>query len=164
MNVYLRFCCYQRIYPILRNALVSITWGLFNDLQLHLFIWTCAGKGLYDNIKELNLPRPEALFDVAFFQNNPEPFYKMANELLPGSCFPTTSHYFMTLLNNKGRLRRVYTQNVDNLEQAAGVPKDKVIQAHGSFDSARCCNTKCVKRSYRYSASWIRKKVKNRTC
>jgi NAD-dependent SIR2 family protein deacetylase len=117
------------------------------------------GKGLYDNIKDLQLPRPEALFDVDFFQNNPFPFYTMAKELLPGSHPPTKSHYFLKLLSDKGFLSRVYTQNVDDLELAAGVPRHLVIQAHGSFKSARCCNRKCSKRQHRFSAAWIRRKV-----
>jgi NAD+-dependent protein deacetylase sirtuin 2 len=37
-----------------------------------------------------------------------------------------------------GLLRRCYTQNIDSLETAAGIPKDKVIPAHGNFDSASC--------------------------
>ena len=39
-----------------------------------------------------------------------------------------------------GLLRRCYTQNIDSLETAAGVPKDKVVAAHGNFDSASCIN------------------------
>jgi NAD-dependent SIR2 family protein deacetylase len=36
------------------------------------------GTGLYDNLKEYDLPRPEALFDINYFINNPKPFYKYA--------------------------------------------------------------------------------------
>jgi NAD-dependent SIR2 family protein deacetylase len=108
----------------------------------------------------LNLPRPEALFDGEFFKNNPVPFYTMAKELLPGSRQPTKSHFFLKLLSEKGLLRRVYTQNVDNLELEAGVPRELVVQAHGSFESARCCNLKCAKRRHRYPTEWIRERVR----
>ena len=36
------------------------------------------GTGVYDNLKEYNLPRPEAIFQLDYFLDNPEPFYKFA--------------------------------------------------------------------------------------
>lgn len=35
-------------------------------------------------------------------------------------------------------LCRHYTQNIDGLERQAGLPEDKLIEAHGSFVSAHC--------------------------
>jgi NAD-dependent SIR2 family protein deacetylase len=97
------------------------------------------------------------LFDKKFFEKNPVPFYKMAKKILPGSKLPTFCHHFLALLSKKGILRRVYTQNFDNLEVDAGVPADKLVQAHGSFGSARCSNDECDSESY--SAEWIGEKV-----
>ena len=34
--------------------------------------------GLYANLAEYNLPRPEAIFDISYFKEKPEPFYKFA--------------------------------------------------------------------------------------
>jgi NAD+-dependent protein deacetylase SIR2 len=31
-----------------------------------------------------------------------------------------------------------FTQNIDTLERRAGVPDDKIIEAHGSFATQRC--------------------------
>ena len=59
-------------------------------------------------------------------------------ELYPGNFKPTLTHHFMRLLHDKGLLTRVYTQNLDSLEAQAGIPADKVIAAHGNFDTARC--------------------------
>ena len=42
-------------------------------------------------------------------------------------------------------LRRVYTQNIDALEFLSGLPEDKVVEAHGTFQRSYC--TAC-KRSY----------------
>ena len=39
------------------------------------------GSGLYDNLQEYNLPRPEALFDLEYFKEHPEPFYRWAKYL-----------------------------------------------------------------------------------
>lgn len=36
------------------------------------------GTGVYDNLKEYNLPQPEAIFDINYFAEKPEPFYKFA--------------------------------------------------------------------------------------
>ena len=51
---------------------------------------------------------------------------------------PTAAHYFARLLHEKGKLLRVFTQNIDTLERIAGVPDDVIVEAHGSFASATC--------------------------
>ncbi|EOA84570.1 uncharacterized protein SETTUDRAFT_91061, partial [Exserohilum turcica Et28A] len=94
--------------------------------------------GLYANLARLNLPYPEAVFDIAFFRNNPEPFYALAQELYPGKFRPTITHSFTHLLHQKGLLLKLFTQNIDCLEREAGVPGDKIIEAHGSF-ATQCC-------------------------
>lgn len=99
--------------------------------------------GLYANLARLNLPYPEAVFDISFFRQNPMPFYMLAKELYPGKFFPTVSHAFIALLAKKGLLKMLFTQNIDCLERRAGVPDEKVVEAHGSFASQRCidCGT-----------------------
>ncbi|TIB03850.1 hypothetical protein E3P89_02573 [Wallemia ichthyophaga] len=100
--------------------------------------------GLYDNLKQYNLPYPEAVFDVDFFREQPEPFYALAKELYPGSYLPTMTHYFFRLLEVRGILKRVFTQNIDTLERVAGVSDEKMVEAHGSFVRARCIDCKVV--------------------
>lgn len=39
-------------------------------------------------------------------------------------------------------LRRCYSQNIDGLEEAAGVSQKKIICAHGSLQYATCCKCK----------------------
>ena len=52
----------------------------------------------------------------------------------------------MRLLHEKGLLLRCFTQNIDSLEAAAGIPADKIVAAHGNFDSARCLgHAACVR-------------------
>jgi Sir2 family len=90
------------------------------------------GTGLYDNLKKYNLPYPEAVFDIQFYQKNPQPFIQLASELWPassssslGGCAankddakykPTLTHCFLALLAEKELLLRVYTQNIDGLD------------------------------------------------
>lgn len=98
--------------------------------------------GLYSNLARLKLPYAEAVFDIAYFRNRPEPFYVLAQELYPGKFHPTVSHAFIALLARKGLLQMLFTQNIDCLERAAGVPSDKIVEAHGSFATQRCIECK----------------------
>ncbi|KAG5663240.1 hypothetical protein KAF25_001176 [Fusarium avenaceum] len=100
------------------------------------------GTGLYANLARLNLPYAEAVFDISYFREHPEPFYVLANELYPGKFHPTVSHAFIALLARKGLLQMLFTQNIDCLERVAGVPSDKIIEAHGSFANQRCIECK----------------------
>lgn len=35
-------------------------------------------------------------------------------------------------------LLRHYTQNIDTLERVAGVPDEKLVEAHGTFNKGHC--------------------------
>ncbi|KAI9833099.1 MAG: hypothetical protein M1826_000466 [Phylliscum demangeonii] len=98
--------------------------------------------GLYANLARLNLPYPEAVFDIDFFRENPAPFYSLAHELYPGNYRPTITHSFIRLLADKGRLLKLFTQNIDCLERDAGIPREKTVEAHGSFATHRCIDCK----------------------
>lgn len=98
--------------------------------------------GLYSNLARLNLPHPEAVFEINFFRRNPIPFYTLAAELYPGNFRPTPTHSFAKLLASHGLLHMCFTQNIDTLERRAGVPADKIIEAHGSFAKQRCIDCK----------------------
>ncbi|KAK3693680.1 DHS-like NAD/FAD-binding domain-containing protein [Podospora appendiculata] len=98
--------------------------------------------GLYANLAKLNLPEPEAVFDLNFFKTNPKPFYVLAKDLYPGNFHPTISHVFIRMLSSKGLLHQLYTQNIDCLERAAGIPSELIVEAHGSFANQRCIECK----------------------
>eukprot|EP00996_Jenningsia_fusiforme_P001278 NODE_2170_length_1272_cov_36.791496_g1697_i1.p1 GENE.NODE_2170_length_1272_cov_36.791496_g1697_i1~~NODE_2170_length_1272_cov_36.791496_g1697_i1.p1 ORF type:complete len:372 (-),score=78.89 NODE_2170_length_1272_cov_36.791496_g1697_i1:156-1184(-) len=99
------------------------------------------GTGLFSKFREMGLPRPEDVFDIRYFPEHPEPFYELCKDMWPGNYQPTPSHYFIRLLHEKGLLLRCFTQNIDSLETLAGLPKSKVVAAHGNFDSASCIST-----------------------
>eukprot|EP00062_Callorhinchus_milii_P025317 gi/632986172/ref/XP_007910087.1/ PREDICTED: NAD-dependent protein deacetylase sirtuin-3, mitochondrial [Callorhinchus milii] len=101
------------------------------------------GSGLYDNLQTYDIPYPEAIFEIDYFHCNPKPFFVLAKELYPGSCWPNFTHYFVRLLHQKGILLRMYTQNIDGLERMAGIPPEKLVEAHGTFATATC--TVCLK-------------------
>jgi NAD-dependent histone deacetylase SIR2 len=62
--------------------------------------------------------------------------------LYPGKFHPTVSHAFIALLARKNLLQMLFTQNIDCLERVAGVPSDRIIEAHGSFAKQRCIECK----------------------
>ncbi|KAG5190437.1 DHS-like NAD/FAD-binding domain-containing protein, partial [Tribonema minus] len=95
-------------------------------------------NGLYSMLGEYQLPSPQAMFDIAYFRTNPAPFFKFARELLPGSYTPSATHRFIKALQDRGKLLRNYTQNIDGLEREAGVLPEHLHQCHGSLDTARC--------------------------
>ena len=97
------------------------------------------GTGLYDNLQKYNLPFPEAVFDLQFYKRNPNPFVQLASELWPGlKHSPTITHSFIALLERKGMLRRVYTQNIDMLDVLAGVSEERMVECHGHFRTSSC--------------------------
>ncbi|CCX34054.1 Similar to NAD-dependent protein deacetylase hst2-1; acc. no. Q5AW69 [Pyronema omphalodes CBS 100304] len=98
--------------------------------------------GLYSNLARLELPRPEAVFDICYFREDPRPFYALAQELWPGKYKPTLTHIFMRMFSTHSKLLRVFTQNIDTLELAAGIPREQIVFAHGSFAGQHCIECK----------------------
>ena len=99
------------------------------------------GTGLYDNLQKYDLPHPQAIFELDYFRSYPDPFYRLASELWPDNYAPTPTHHFIQLLHMKGLLRRCFTQNIDSLEAAAGLPPHMIVAAHGNFDGCTCIDT-----------------------
>lgn len=114
------------------------------------------GTGLYANLARYELPYPEAIFDISYFKEHPEPFFALAKELLPGQLKPTICHYFMRLLKEKGLLLRCYTQNIDTLEHVAGLQPEDLVEAHGTFQTAHCLRSSCRQQ---YELSWVKEKI-----
>jgi NAD-dependent deacetylase sirtuin 2 len=89
------------------------------------------------------------LFSPEAVVRQPEEFFSVVKEIfgpaVDGRYKPTPAHFFIKLLHEKGLLRRNYTQNIDMLERLVGIPKEKVIEAHGSFAKASCvkCHAPC---------------------
>lgn len=96
------------------------------------------GTGLYSNLEKLDLPYAEAVFDIEYLRDHPEAFYTLAKDMNPEQFEPTMFHKFIKWVDDKGYLRRCYTQNIDTLERRAGVSPDKIIEAHGSFHGNHC--------------------------
>ncbi|XP_054166819.1 NAD-dependent protein deacetylase sirtuin-1-like isoform X2 [Oppia nitens] len=127
---------------VLTGAGVSVSCGI-PDFRSRDGIYARLSKDFPD------LPDPQAMFDIHYFRRDPRPFFKFAKEIYPGLFKPSISHRFIRFLENKNKLLRNYTQNIDTLEKAAGI--DRVITCHGSFATATCTHCK-----YRVDASVIK--------
>ena len=57
------------------------------------------------------------------FRRDPRPFFKFAREIYPGQFSPSPCHKFIAALESGKKLLRNYTQNIDTLEQEAGISK-----------------------------------------
>lgn len=59
----------------------------------------------------------------------------------------------MKMLHDKGLLLRCFTQNIDSLENQAGLPKEDIVAAHGNFDSKLRSLLMIVATLYMHSSS-----------
>lgn len=114
---------------VLTGAGVSVSCGI-PDFR--------SRDGIYARLSESfpDLPDPQAMFDIDYFKRDPRPFFKFAKEIYPGQFQPSPCHKFIAMLDKQGKLLRNYTQNIDTLEQVAGI--QRIIQCHGSFATASC--------------------------
>jgi len=108
-----------------------------------------------DLAAKYGLERPEDIFDIDRFRTQPEPFFELSAELMAGAeRRPTVFHVLLRLLQDKGVLRRVYTQNIDTLERSAGLRPDVLIEAHGSYATSTCLVCGAA-----YDQAWLRAKL-----
>ena len=63
---------------------------------------------------------------------------RFTGERLMENAQPNKGHLSVARLVEEGRCLAVITQNVDNLHQDAGVPKEQVIELHGNASYATC--------------------------
>uniref|UniRef100_M4BVU7 Deacetylase sirtuin-type domain-containing protein n=1 Tax=Hyaloperonospora arabidopsidis (strain Emoy2) TaxID=559515 RepID=M4BVU7_HYAAE len=100
--------------------------------------------GIYAMARKMDvvLPEPECLFQIDYFRDDPAPFFEVVRTAFANSPKPSPTHWFLKLLQDKKKLLRVYTQNIDGLEEAAGVTR--CIPCHGSFAYSACM--RCKKR------------------
>ncbi|KAK4055852.1 NAD-dependent histone deacetylase sir2 [Microbotryomycetes sp. JL221] len=83
-----------------------------------------------------------SMFDLPYFREKPNIFYSFAKEIYPSNFTPSPCHRFVKMLEQRGRLLRNYTQNIDGLFESIGV--ERLLNCHGSFATASClrCRTK----------------------
>lgn len=120
---------------VLAGAGMSVSCGIPDFRSKH---------GLYAMVQhmDIDVPEPEALFQIDFFRQNPAPFFQLVRNVFAATPSPSATHTFLKMLQDRKKLLRVYSQNIDGLEAAAGVTK--CVSCHGSFAFSRCmrCETR----------------------
>eukprot|EP00522_Entomoneis_paludosa_P008149 CAMPEP_0172453270 /NCGR_PEP_ID=MMETSP1065-20121228/10673_1 /TAXON_ID=265537 /ORGANISM="Amphiprora paludosa, Strain CCMP125" /LENGTH=779 /DNA_ID=CAMNT_0013205449 /DNA_START=165 /DNA_END=2504 /DNA_ORIENTATION=+ len=118
--------------------------GLYATLQANSLTATTSQR---EAIRE----DPSFALDEHLFLENPLPLLETKRDFILGTYEQrwkaTLAHRFVELLHSKtGKLVRLYTQNIDGLEdQCTQIPEEKVIPVHGTMDRAEC--GRCKQRS-----------------
>ncbi|KAK8793203.1 hypothetical protein WA588_005142, partial [Blastocystis sp. NMH] len=102
-----------------------------------------SASGLYRNLNKYPVPfltDPSTIFSFRDFADFPIPFWILAKEMFytNDQYHPTPAHFFLALLQKKGLLRRVYTQNIDGLDRSAGLTLPVLVEGHGTCSSCAC--------------------------
>jgi NAD-dependent histone deacetylase SIR2 len=119
-----------------KNIILLTGAGISTSLGIPDF--RSQGTGLYSKLEHLGLSDPQEVFDIDVFKQDPTIFYSVAKDIVPATERYTPTHKFIAMLHERGKLLTNYSQNIDNLEIKAGVPRDRLIQCHGSFGTASC--------------------------
>jgi len=83
------------------------------------------------------------LFHRLTLEHFPQKIYDFYREFAKQDYAPTSVHKALARLNVVKRLRGVVTQNIDGLEEQAGVDTDLVHCVHGSLSRFRCSRSFC---------------------
>lgn len=114
--------------------------------------------GLYDSIaKDGVFDDPCNVFDLDYFNMDPSIFWKYAHTIFPArNPQHSETHFFLQKLEEKGKLLKIYTQNVDTLE--VGIPDEKLCYVHGSWR-----NCVCKECGYKMTIEELRPSIESRT-
>lgn len=119
-----------------KNIMVITGAGISTSLGIPDF--RSKNTGFYSQLLARGFESPEDVFDIENFDMDPRTFYELAGEILPVLDKTSPTHAFIRLLQDKGKLLTNYTQNIDNIEAAAGIDPAHLIQCHGSWATATC--------------------------
>ncbi|OAA46473.1 NAD-dependent histone deacetylase, silent information regulator Sir2 [Beauveria brongniartii RCEF 3172] len=123
---------------IAKSSNIVLITGAGISTSLGIPDFRSKGTGLYSKLAHLGLSDPQEVFDIDVFKEDPSIFYSVAKDIIPATERYTPTHKFIAMLHQRGKLLTNYSQNIDNLEIKAGVPREKLIQCHGSFGTASC--------------------------
>jgi len=82
---------------------------------------------------------------VEMYRKDPAPVltsWKFYLPVLQGTIKPAKTHHLIKLFHDKNILLKYYTQNIDGLEDKVGVPKEKIVRAHGTLSTGVCLDCK----------------------
>ena len=109
--------------------------------------------GLYDTLRpdiitatkeQRDAMRKDPTLVVSFklFEKNQFPYMEVRRPFILGLAEnqwkPTLAHFFIKVLHDKGKLKRLYTQNIDGLDFQTGLEREKIVNVHGSIAEISC--------------------------
>ena len=137
-------CAYLKRLPHTPRVVVVVGAGISTSAGIKDFR---SADGLYAD------RNTSQLFSVEFLTTQPDKFYAQLKDIfmpvIDGIVQPTKAHALLRLLSDMGWLVRVYTQNIDMLEQCVGLRSNQIVECHGSCSRAYCINTNCEGNRYR---------------
>ena len=110
--------------------------GMYDTLRPELITAT-------DDQRREMAANPTAVVMKEMFFENAFPYLEVRRPFILGTQAKqwqaTLSHRFVEVLYAKGKLTRLYTQNIDGLDyQCATIPADKIVPVHGSIGRVAC--------------------------
>jgi NAD-dependent SIR2 family protein deacetylase len=92
---------------------------------------------------------PTYVVEKGMFMRNPLPYLEVRRPFILGTSEAkwkmTAAHRLFEALDARGKLVRLYTQNIDGLDLQTAIPPDKIIGVHGTLGRAACeaCGHEC---------------------
>ncbi|OLL26094.1 NAD-dependent protein deacetylase hst1, partial [Neolecta irregularis DAH-3] len=119
-----------------KNIVVLVGAGISTSLGIPDFR---SSRGIYADVAGSGeVQDPQEIFNYDIFKQDPTLFYRYAHKIYPKTERVSPTHAFLRVLYEQHKLLRIYTQNIDNLEFKSGLPREKIVQCHGSFATASC--------------------------
>lgn len=85
---------------------------------------------------------PSMVVNKDMFRRNQFPYLEVRRPFILGTIErawkPTLTHFFFKVMDDKGLLRRIYTQNIDGLDYHTEIPSERIVSVHGSISSMSC--------------------------
>lgn len=131
--------------------------GMYNTLKPELITATAQERNLLKS-------DPTYVVHINMFKKNPFPYLEVRRPFILGSAEnkwkPSLSHFFFKVLQDKGILQRLYTQNIDGLDFKVGLDENKIVNIHGTLSKIRCefCSTSYPEKKF---IDQIKSNIKN---
>ncbi|GBG32048.1 NAD-dependent deacetylase sir2D [Hondaea fermentalgiana] len=109
--------------------------GMYDTLRPDLLTATPAQRALMAR-------DPTAVVSWTIFRENQLPYLELRRPFIlginEGRWKPSLAHYFLQELQDRGKLHRCYSQNIDGLELMTGLDRSRVVTCHGSLGAISC--------------------------